>query len=419
MTFLFFKHYVLSRQAGSLIRTIAWTSFLGVFISVMAMVVVLSIMTGFAEAIRYRIISVEPHIVISPNEKSVEHLEQRIKELDKNVSVFEYEVQDVIVRTLDGLYKGAVAMGMKKEAFREMMSGISSLEVQQHEASSESLSMLFGKVIRSDSEFLDLNPKDVVMGSDLAYNLMVVPGDEMTIIPPETLLLPLGEVPLYEKVRVKNVIRTNVPSVDKYRLYYALGKTLTRFKDSMSLQKKIEVRMGNPEFPEGIARSLKQEGYSVETWKERNSSLLYSLKMEKILMTLFLMSTLLIGCFSIVTVLALLGAQKRKDLGLLMALGLKRSHVKRLFTQLGLLLTGFGIFFGLFGGLAVCWWLETFKIFKLPDIYQDTSLPVQIDYISVSVLLFVTMVVSYIASWIPAQFNSQLTPIEALRSLSK
>ncbi len=408
-----------SRQAGSLIRTIAWTSFLGIFISVMAMVVVLSIMTGFAEAIRHRIISVEPHIVISLEEKEIGDLEQRIKSLDKEVSVFEYEIQDVIVRTLDGLYKGAVAMGMTKAAFREMMMGISSLEIQQHGASSESLSMLFGKVIKTDSEFLNLKSKDVVMGSDLAYNLMVVPGDEITIIPPETLLLPPGEVPIYEKVRVKNVIRTNVPNVDKYRLYYTFNRTLTRFKDAMSLQKKVEVRMDDPESPEFIARTLKSEGYSVETWKERNSSLLYSLRMEKILMTLFLMSTLLIGCFSIVTVLALLGTQKRRDLGLLMALGLKKSHVKHLFTQLGLLLTGFGVVFGLLGGLAICWWLETFKIFRLPDIYQDTSLPIEIDYMSISGLLFITMVVSYIASWIPAQFNAQLTPIEALRSLSK
>lgn len=108
----FFRHYLLSNRAGALIRTVAWLCMTGVGLGVMSLVVVISVMNGFNDSIRKRLLAVEPHLVVRmPKIETVEGLLQQplYKQLKarKDTQTEIYENQDVILRTVDGVF-GAI-----------------------------------------------------------------------------------------------------------------------------------------------------------------------------------------------------------------------------------------------------------------------------------------------------------------------
>jgi lipoprotein-releasing system permease protein len=267
-----------------------------------------------------------------------------------------------------------------------------------------------------EEEIEELGRNEVIIGIDLARSLGIFAGEEIVAIPPEALLYPPGEPVPYEKLKVKKIVQTDLPDFDEHFIFYTIGKSFLHFEDPASLESGVEIYIPNPEKTSPLERKLSQvEGAKVESWRARNSALFYSLTLEKRLMTLFLILTLLIGSFSIVTVLVLLGTQKRRDMGILMAAGMTVKRARGVFVKIGILLSSFGVGSGLLLGLFICLILANTSLIQLPDIYYDQSLPVRVDPLLMALVVLVSAAVAYICSWLPAFMTSQLTPVEALR----
>ena len=177
----------------------------------------------------------------------------------------------------------------------------------------------------------------------------------------------------------------------------------------------MEIRFQNPDDFVEIEKNFEAKGLRVESWAERNSALFYSLKMERILMTVFLSLTLLVGSFSIITVLVMLGTQKRRDMGLLMALGLSPQRTRGLIARIGFLLSGLGVGIGLILGLGFTYVLDNYSFIQLPDIYYDTTIPVKIDPVGISLIAFIALGISMLAAWIPAYLTVEKSPSDSLR----
>src|SRR5439155_715053 len=108
---------------------------------------------------------------------------------------------------------------------------------------------------------------------------------------------------------------------------------------------------------------------TVQTWGDRNSALFHALRLEIVSIGLFLALSTLIAGFSIITVLLILITQKRKEIGLLMAMGLSRKKTRALFTRLGLLLSSVGILSGAALGVIACLVIDSLDTSILPDFY--------------------------------------------------
>src|SRR5690606_23192158 len=188
---------------------------------------------------------------------------------------------------------------------------------------------------------------------------------------PESLVLPPGEVPQFIKMNVQDIIRTSVQSIDSQVIIYKKKDKGQLFRDSISLETLLEVYLEDHKDMDTVAGRIDHSKFDVETWKDRNSSLFYSLKMEKMLISFFLLLAILIGSFTIVTVLVLLSTQKRKDIGILLTLGMKKKDLVRVFTQIGFLLSGAGVLFGFLLGLVICFILAEYQFINLPDVYYD------------------------------------------------
>jgi lipoprotein-releasing system permease protein len=220
-----------------------------------------------------------------------------------------------------------------------------------------------------------------MLGTDLAHALGVFEGDTLLVIPPEGLLLPPTEAPKFERVRIQQVITTNVPEVDGQQIFYMAGSTLRTLRDSASRRLGFEVRWPDPD--QAWAAKEELSGFSdvlAQTWKERNSALFLALRLEKVMIGIFLGMAALVAGLSLVSVLTLLISQKRREIGLLQALGYSSFGVRRLFTRLGWILALMGLGSGLFLGTLVSLYLEWHPLNILPDIYYDSEIPAEVQF---------------------------------------
>jgi len=413
-----FRHYLLSRRAGSLIRTVAWISIAGVAIGVFALVVVISVMSGFDNQIRNRLLAVEPHLVATMPSASAAngylssdqvalHPEYQKLHADKSVQTDLFDNQDVIIRTVDGNFGGAVARGVEPSTLKYILSESRKNSMANVRSDVESAPVA--------AESIEMGHGEVMIGIDLARSLGIFEGDTITLIAPEALLLPEGEAPPFERVVVKSLVTTNIADVDEKILFYGRGRSLQTFANSPSRISGFEVRLPNAEDFGGLKSSLESHGWKVESWIDRNSSLFYALKMEKFAMGVFLALAGLVASFSIVTVLVLLLTQKRKDIGLLMGLGLSPRKTQKLFIQVGLILSAIGIGTGLVLGVIVSLLLNKFPIPLLPEVYYDATIPASVSPLFILGILVIAAVIAYVSAYIPARQTTRESPAEALR----
>ncbi len=425
LTWDLFRHYLFSRRAGALVRTVAWLCIVGVGIGVMALVVVLSIMNGFNDAMKDRLLAVEPHLIVNiPGTSTYEDVHKNpiysYLAAQSGVQARILESQEIIVRTADSFFGGALARGVEPESLHTILNEVKrAMNKNRKKGSTEVFEPVQtpteeGRADRPGE--IQLGPGEVLIGVDLARSLAVFPGEKLTVIAPEALLLPAGEAPDFERVTIKGFLVTNIADIDSKMIFYPRATTFRHLADSSSREIGIEVRLPDADDYGTIKKELEAKGAKVTTWIDRNSSLFYALRMEKFAMGMFLGLSALIASFSIVTVLVLLLTQKRRDIGVLMSMGLSTAKTRRVFIQLGLLLSGIGLGGGLIAGTVICLVISTFPMNILPSIYYDTTIPARLDPYLIFCVVIVAAVVSVLSAYFPARRHTQMLPAEALRA---
>lgn len=395
----FFQSFIFSKRAGSLVRRIAWLSVVSICFSISAFLIVLFVMKGMNHGIEKRIVALEPHLTVRVDDlKELKLLESHPAYAylqQHNLELSLYESQDVVLRSTEGQFRGAIAHGISPQSMVHMQKRLDELNSlkKNREAFLERW---------SDEEVPEEG--EVALGSDLARALRVNEGDYLTVIPPESLLLPPGESPRVDRVRVRKVIYTNLADIDAKYMYYQRGKALMNLQKTSGRRIGIEVWSDHFKNVEQLKTDLQKfDGVSAETWMDRNSDLFFALKLEKLIIGVFLGLAGLLSAISIVGVLSLLLYQKKREIKLLRALGLSARKTVELFTKMGMMLTLTGVFLGTFIGTAVSFYIEKYPLNVLNDVYYDTQVPALVDINYVIVVLLVGILVGFLGSWLPTK----------------
>jgi lipoprotein-releasing system permease protein len=379
----------------------------GIAVGVAALIIVLSVMNGFNKVIRDRHLKAEPHLTIHApgGESAISWLAEsgaKIRSvLGENLDSLEYATnQDVIVKSMDGYFSGAQARGLSMDSINTL--------VRRHEEQAS----------KPPSDW-QLSAGEVVVGADLGESLRLIPGDRVVLIAPEALLLSADVAPPLETVTVKGFFSSNLADASGKLLLFDQEKSLLSLSRNASREREIGIFLRSSEQFEQERDKLQAAGFNVQTWAERNGALFFALKMEKLAMTIFLSLSALITGFSILTVLILLVTQKRKDIGILMAMGLNRLTTTKIFAGVGLWLAGLGVASGLLIGVLVCLSLDNFPIDILPSIYYDRTIPAKVSPILVITVLLAAMGLALLGAWYPARWSARGSPSEALRGSTK
>lgn len=395
MIFRLFKAYFLSKKSGSTVRLMSWLSLTAMAVGVFGLIMVLSVMAGFNDNIKDRLLSYEPHIVVYSKENDLSKIKNILEKTKIGFDhIYKFESQDVIIRSSHGSFQGAEARGFSPERLKD--------------------------VIRSNFVRLDgkevLEHNEIIFNFDLAKSLRALEGDFVDLIAPSTLLQPIGSEMKINSFQLAGVFFTQLTSSkNSNTVIYSLDSTVT--PDSKDLKKGYEVVLKDPLLSTKVKSLFIKNGFQdVETWQDRNSSLLFALKLERMALGFFLVMSVLITSFSMMTVLLLLLHQKRQEIGILMAMGLSKTRVRIIFGSMGILLSSLGIFLGFVPGFIIAKYIQYNPLKIMPDVYQDPYLPSRVDLPLILIVLVVCIVICFLSLIIPLINISKLSPSAALKS---
>lgn len=401
LSFYFLSKLILSQRSAALIRRITLLSFIAISLSLTAFFIVLFVMNGMNLNIKKRIIALEPHLTTVHDSQ---HDSEISNKLSTQLSV-PYESFDIIMRTIDGQFRGSQATGYKSQGLSVWMNRLNELRNKENKFEP-------GEYQNNN---LNLGENEVAIGVDLARSLGLLEGDEVTLIPPETLLLGSLETPIFQKVAIKRILTTDLYDLDSKLILFNSEQSLNQFSKTLSRKRGFHIWFNSIEQADETKRLIQSSAIKVETWQEKNSDLFFALKMEKTMIGVFLGLAGLIASSSILTVLALLMSQKKRDIAIIKTLGLSQAETLKLFTKIGLWISLAAIGLGLILGLSVSYYLQFYPVNILPNIYYDSSIPALVDLTFVAVVAGVSVILAFLGSYLPARATLQIQPALLLR----
>ncbi len=381
-------------------RRISLLSFFAILISISVFLIILFVMNGMNKSIQSRIVVLDPNITAT-------FLDQKDLKLENNphYHASRFDAYDLIVRTIDGQFRGSNAIGYKQSDFTYWMEKLTALRKKNNDFA------LF-----DDQTPTELNSGEIAIGVDIARNLGLLEGDQVTLIPIETLLLSQTERPLFEKVVVKKIITSDLPDIDSNAIFFNRDLSLKSFRTSLSKVDGYHLWLDDQSLLDPTIENLKLQPFkNVESWKEKNSSLFFALFMEKTMIGIFLGLAGLIASTSILTVLALIMSQKQSDIAIIKTLGLSNRKTLLLFTQMGLWISLSAIVCGTILGLSISYYLEKNPLQVLPHIYYDASIPAFVDLRFAGVVFVVSIILAFLGCYFPSRSTLSIQPAILLK----
>jgi lipoprotein-releasing system permease protein len=384
-------------------------SILGVTLGVCVLIIVQSVMNGFGENIRSRIVQTQGDIRI------------------RGAGIIQdWEAQQAAVEAhpmVVGVAPFAEGVVMMQHQQRPLFPAVRGIDPEAEE-----------KVIPMQSfltmgSFDALDDRGVFLGEGLAYSLQAGPGSMVEVFTPLMLqALKEDEVLLPREFKVLGLFRTGSPAVDGNTVLttlrvmqelYGLDEGVHGL--SVRLKPGADARVVSAELEAGVL----SPGLKAVSWQEANEDFLFVIEQEKLVISFIIIFIILVACFSIAIALMMAVLRKTREIGLLVAMGAPPREVAASFCLQGMVIGVTGTILGI--GLALLALHYRAKILSLYaslsgnelnflGIYDVYQLPVHYlasDFITVTCF---ALVVSTLAGLVPAIRAARLRPAEALRS---
>lgn len=415
LSYFFLSRLIISKRSSSLIRRITVLSFAAITISVALFFIVLFVMNGMNYNIRSRILALDPHLSVYLTKEQVR--EQNISKKPLIVSNSKFEAletdqYDLILRTIDGQFRGASVIGYKSDGLDFWLKQLSELKKKSH-AQNQTVFIDY-----DDLDQLNLGAQEIAIGVDLARSLGILEGDVVTLIPAESLLLSSIETPQFEKVTVRKILTTDLHDLDSKLVFFNKDLSMKSFLSSVTRTSGYHLWLKDISKMNSIQKELQKSGFvQTETWEQKNSDLFFALFLEKTMIGIFLGLAGLIASSSILTVLALILSQKKSDIAIIKTLGFSNEKTLKLFMTMGLWISMSGLFLGTIIGVSLSYYIQNNPLNVLPpQLYYDASIPALVNPWLVFYVIVIVSVLAIIGCYIPARASLKIEPAILLKS---
>ena len=404
--------YMRSRRGSRLLSVISLIAIGGVTVAVSALIVIIGVMNGLQNDLREKILIGSPDIrVLTYGEDMVMNDWQSV--------LAKVSRQSGVVAAGPFVHTQAVinAKGRKyyEAAFVE---GLPPAGEGTPEITSIRKTLVAGDFSFST---LDGRERGAVIGRRLAERLNVVPGsDSINIYTLTSAIDPVTgyPVPSIEQFEVTGIFDTGMYEYDNNYVMVSLksAQQLARLGDAVTgLEVKTPTRWDAEAVGQRLADSLGMP-FRIVDWRQQNSSLFNALELEKLGMGLILLLIVLVAAFNIISTLIMVVTDKTKEIGILRAMGMRASSIRRLFFAQGLVIGTAGTAVGLLIGLVASNLIGERKLIKLdPAVYFIDHLPVATEWADVTFIVLASLAVAAIATIYPARQAARLYPVEAIR----
>ncbi len=375
----------------------------GVAVGVMALLVVLSVMSGFHEDLQKKILGVRAHIIITDIRGSMPEYENVIKAIKGEEHV---------------ISSAPLVFGQTMVSFENRAHGVflRGMVPKEEIETTEILHYI------KEGSIADLEERDgihgILIGKELSRSIGAYTGDVINVISPIGEIGPLGMLPKVKKFRVAGVFEVGMFEFD-------LNLVLTNIKPAQEFFKMndeitgVELKLDDiykaPLVRERIQKKLGFP-FLVKDWMQMNRNLFSALKLEKFAMFIALVLIILVASFNIISNLIMNVIEKKREIAILKAMGATNNGIMTIFMMQGLLIGIVGTVIGVAGGFILSYIINTYEVIKLPaDVYYLSHLPVKMKLFDFVVVSLSAIIISFLATIYPALQAAKLDPVEPLR----
>ena len=400
--------YLRAKRRNGFISFISLASILGILIGVMALITTISVMNGFQEVLRERILGMVSHATIDGLDGPLENWQNVVGVSKKDARVLGAAPYVQTETLLQGSRRqGALLRGV----LPGMEPGVSNLGEKMKQGSLN-----------------DLQPGKyrIILGKELAQMLGVGVGDSVNVFVSEATVTPIGPIPRARRFEVSGIFEVGAQEYD-------FGLAVIHLQDAQRLMRigdgvtGVRLKLDDLWDAWNVARSLanRMDGmYRVRDWTRDHENFFRSLKMEKTIMFVLLSLVIAIAAFNLVSSLVMLVQDKQADIAILRTLGLSPGAVMRVFMVQGTVIGIVGVSLGVIGGVLLSQNLSIIVKFVegltgselMPaDVYYISGVPTAIEVPDVLLVAVIALLMCLLATIYPAWRAARTDPASALR----
>jgi lipoprotein-releasing system permease protein len=391
--------YSRSSKGNAFISFISFFSIAGIAIGLMALFTVSSVMNGFEHSLKTNMLGLIPHIEV----ESGNHKPDEMSALKSNLAKSPY-VEHV------NLYRhGEAILQTNKDLHGVLLQGLYD--------NNGALYKVTDKIVQGNWQTVLNTNYNIAISRYLSRKLGIGLGDKLRVIMPNaSTYTPLGRVPSQRLFKVAAIYETG--SEIDMALAFTSGASLQRvLKLNKNVAPNLSVSLYEPfeldEFTDASQLILKGHNYS--DWRSTQGTLFAAVAMEKRIMSMLLALIVLVAVFNIVSALTMMVSEKQGEVAILQTLGLTPSQVQKVFMVQGLYNGVIGTLIGAFVGVLLSLYINELLELVGLNLLAGIELPVKFDVISLVIIAFASIAMSFLATLYPARKAAKVKPAEVLR----
>ena len=398
--------YTRAKKDNHFISFISLVSMLGLTLGVAVLIIVLSVMNGFDQEMRSRILGMVPHASIEKAD-GIQHW------------------QDLSEPLLNTPYVLAVAPFTDLEGMLTANGRTQAVYINGIDPATEAkVSIVQEHLITGQLKQLEPGEFGMIIGDILAARLKVSPGDKLTLILPEANLSAVGIVPRLKRFKIVGIFSLGAELDNNLALINIEDASkIKKISGVQGIRLKLDNLFLAPYVAQTITRELRG-GFTAHDWTESYGSLFRAIQLEKRMVGLLLFLIITVAAFNIISALVMIVTDKQADIAILKTMGASSSLVMAIFIIQGFIVGIVGTFVGTILGLLgatnlsymIAWIEQVFSIqFLSADTYFISYLPSKVLFGDVILIVSVALVISLLATIYPAYRAAKVNPVQALR----
>lgn len=424
-------------KRNGFISFISAVSMLGISLGVATLIIVLSVMNGFQQKVRDRMLGVISHIeVLSLDGGALRDPAATIRVIKQNAAVVGaspfIDAQALIARGDD--MRGVLVHGIDPHHESEV-SELLEPSVQDDFDEDTNINTQAQKPasLRSAATQLHEGGFGMILGVELAHHLGVKVGDSVTLIAPTGEITPAGVSPRLKKMQVMGTFSSGHFEYDSnlVLLHIKDAEKFFRLEGPTGIRVKVSNLHDAPRIRRELLQALSAKNIEsvvgdvvVNDWTQKNRTYFAAVQVEKTMMFIILTLIVAVAAFNLVSTLVMTVTEKRSDIAILRTLGASPCSIMAIFVVQGAAIGIVGTLVGVAIGLLIAFNIDVIvpvieyllqTSFLPRDIYFLSRMPSNPQSSDIIPITVIALVMSFIATLYPSWRASRVNPAEALR----
>jgi lipoprotein-releasing system permease protein len=405
------QRYLRAGHGNRFVSFISVISMVGVAIGVAVLIVVLSVMNGFEQELRGRILSLTSHATISSGAGGLADWQAAARRAQENpqiVATAPY-IEEQVLMIAGDKSTGAIVTGVLPGEERK----VSAIADRMHTGSFDAL---------APGEY------GIVLGDELAGALGIALGDRVVVATPQPVITPVGVTARMRGFKVVGTFNSGYYEYDRNLAYIHLADAARLYRMGglvTGLRLKLEDMFLAPQVVRDFAMSM-QDGalYYVDDWTRKHANFFRSIQLTKSVMFLILLLVVAVAAFNIISTLVMVVKEKQADIAILRTVGARPSSILAIFVIQGTVIGVIGTLAGVLLGVLISVNLETLvhgleallgTRFMDAKVYYMDDLPASVQWPDVLKICFTAFVLCGLSTLYPSWRAARTEPARALR----